>query len=277
MLSTRDLLASIQTYMPAEPQLDVLKHLNRAYLRLAQNDIGDFVYLICNDEFPELQFTYPVLKRTYFDGGDNFVQKSCVEIDAGNFQDEDGNPLFLVENNSSFMYHNQEVTCRKVNAFFVERRDDRRFLPANQQPFTPFNPFINNRYSSNKIIGPTDRILERFPATLKPPDGEFSAQAIFTGPPYEGPVNTTDPGDIYIEFWFTPPSLTNPRSKMLLDVSKWQDELTNGAVGYYEDKVNGSSERLEKFLRFDRKQFMNEGNSNLHNRGNQQFLIREIG
>lgn len=278
MLTTRALLGEIQDRMPAEPALKVLSYLNRAYLRLAQNDISDFLYLVCDDDFPELKFRYPVLKRFYLDDQqDPHPQKSCVDIIPQNFQDQDGNDIFPSEGHNRFIYHNQDVTCRKVNAFFVERREERRFLPGNQQPFTPFTPFINNRYVTNQNANSTDIILARFPASLNPPDGEVPAEAVFTAPPYDGPLNTTDPGDIFCEFWFTPPSLTSPSSKMLLDVGKWQDILADGAVGYYQQKVHGNSTLLEKFLRFDRKQFMNEGNSNLHNRGNQQFRIREIG
>jgi|TARA_Y100000310_G_scaffold127848_2_gene126976 hypothetical protein len=283
MLTTRGLLGRIQKYMPeVSSSHEVLEYLDRAYLRLCQNDIKDFVYVICAGDYDniDLDFPYPVLKQKTTIGGTN-PMPSCVPLVANNFTDDLGNELAISTEVFEFKYKGQIVTPRKVNAFFVKKNINNYYYPVNQTPYQPFSPYFNSGYGATKFGQNGNMDFSRFPCDLRPPSGDTPCEAYFFSKPY-GDAESADEsnnflGDIYCEFWFTPPSLTTADSVMLLDVGKWQDELINGAVGYYEDLVNGDSTRKEKFLQFDRKEFMNEGNSNLHNRGNQQFIIRDIG
>lgn len=280
MLTTRGILGIIQDYMPEEPVQKVLEYLNRAYLRLSQNDIKDFIYVICAGDYDntDLDFPYPVLKQKI---SSNVPMPSCVAIIPENFTDDLGKDLSTSPETFEFLYLGQPVTCRKVNAFFVRKSPKYYYYPSNQAPYEPFSPFFNDGYAGTKYRANGNYDFTRFPCDLRPASSAAPPTAFFYSKPYgdaeNADINKKYLGDIYCEFWFTPPALSNPNSTMLLDVDKWQDELINGAVGYWEDKVNGFSERLQKFLQFDRKEFMNEGNSNLHNRGNQQYVIRDIG
>ncbi len=296
MLTTRELLGIIQEYMDEQPKEKILMYLNRAYLRLCQNDIKDFVFLICRDDFgnaaydnDDLKFSYPVLRQKYNkafsdEPPDYIPMPSSVDIVAENFTDEDGN--LLLRNGDLiplFIYRGQIVTCRKVNAFFVIRNFNLNYYyyPVNQVPYKPFTPYFNGGYIRPSNTNRGNLQLSRFPCDLRPPTQDKSAFSVFFDKPYGDATDADESnnylGDVYCEFWFTPPSLATPDSVMLLDTDKWQDELINGAVGYYEDMVNGDSTRLKEFLKFNRKEFMNEGNSNIHNKGNQQYKARDIG
>lgn len=277
MLSTRGLLSLIQRYMPEEPQSQVVEHLNRAYLKLATNDIPDFSYLVCNRK--DLEFSFPVLKRTYIDPllvDPDAPMPICVDILATNFEDELGNSIATVDD-ILFNYRGIGVTCRKINAFFVRKSQERNYFPINQTPYEPFSPYYNDGYAGRGLLALRGNLeFSRFPGNFRPASQIAPANVFFNSRPY-GDVLSSEVGDIYIDFWFTPPVLTNADSLMLLDTDKWQSELINGSVGYWEDQVNGFSEKMEKFEKFDRKEFKSEGNSNMHNRGNSEFKVRSIG
>lgn len=255
------------------PDLTILAFLNKAYLRMFQNDCKDFIFQLCEPpDVEEPVFPYPVLRQTQTipangSGEHEAPMPSCVSVIPDNFEDANGDPI-------TFVYHNQTITCRKVNAFFVESDIFSRYWSLNSTYIEPYTPYYNTRYVGSRFY---NRQFVRYPCDLRPPDQEVPAQAFFSARPYEVGVSSTTPALIFCEFWMTPPSMTTLDSKMLIDTDRWQDELEDGAVGYWEKEVNGDSRLWEKFIKFDRKVYMNESNSNLHNKTNQQYAIREIG
>lgn len=273
MVTTRALVGELRDRMGDLDPLKILIYLNKAYLRLCQNDIKDMIFLLCEPAgVDDVIYPYPVLKDTIIippNGapGGPFSMPSCVSIIESNFQDSNGDAI-------EFKYHNQVIECRKVNAFFTEDRTFFQFWDSNLQSISVHDPQYNLRYLNTQ----KRRIkFTRVPCDLRPPDQEVPAQAFFFDRPYNLSLPTATIPQIFIEFWMTPPSLTTLDSKMLLDTDKWQDELTDGAVGYWQKVVHGFSELWEKFMRFDRAHFKNEGNSNLHNKVSQNYRIREIG
>jgi len=83
--------------------------------------------------------------------------------------------------------------------------------------------------------------------------------------------------NIYLEAYYKPYPLTSERVPMIIDTDKWLTVIINGAVGYYEDVVNGKSERLMIFREKDKRRFSADGISNNKLNSKMQFKTRRIG
>lgn len=273
MKTTRTLVGELKRRMEEQADVVILSFLDKAYMRLVQNDIEDMIFYLCEPvEADEVVYPFPVLKQTITIPANGEPEHeapmpSCVPIIESNFEDINGDPI-------EFKYHNEVITCRKVNYFFTESDIFYQFWNFDYQTVEPHTPHYNLRYLNNRTLTPR---FARIPASLRQADQSSPAEARFFRRPYDISVSAQTTPQIFIAFWMQPPSLTNITSKMLIDVDKWQDELTNGAVGYYELEVNGRSEMWERFIKFDRARFMNEGNSNIHNIVSQHYKIRSIG
>lgn len=273
MKTTRTLVGELKRRMEEQPDIVILSFLDKAYMRLVQNDIEDMIFYLCEPvAADDVIYPFPVLKRMVTippngGPGGTFPMPACVPIIETNFEDNNGDPI-------EFKYHNEIITCRKVNYFFTESDIFYQFWNFDYQTVEPHTPQYNLRYLNNNTRTPN---FVRIPASLRQADQISPAEARFFERPYDISVTTQTPPQIFISFWMQPPSLVTVNSKMLIDVDKWQDELTNGAVGYYELEVNGRSEMWERFIKFDRPRFMNEANSNIHNIVSQHYKIRSIG
>jgi len=273
MKTTRTLVGELKLRMEENADLVILSYLDKAYMRLVQNDIEDMIFYLCEPvEAPEVIYPFPVLKKTVIvppngSPGGEFAMPSCVKIIEDNFEDINGDPI-------EFKYHGLPVTCRKVNYFFTESDVFSQFWNFDYRTVEPHTPYYNLRYLKTRSHMPN---FTRVPASLRQADQLSPAEARFFDRPYNIPVTIQNAPQIFISFWMQPPSLTTLDSKMMVDVDKWQDELTNGAVGYYELVVSGRSEMWNDFMKFDRPRFMNEANSNIHNITTEKFQIRELG
>jgi len=170
-------------------------------------------------------------------------------LNSANLVDENGDPISLSQNGTP-------VTARKLRNVFVDGS------------VYGLSPYSSNDYPYGYGSWYSSKVFSKIPCQSYNQRGEAPA-TILLFDDYDT--------DIWVEFYYTPSDLTSNTDTMLIDVDTWSDALIDGAVGYYEDVVNGRSERLLRFQSQWKRSYLNSGMDNLMDKIANKFKPREVG
>lgn len=247
MWTAGQIVSLLKDYMGEVSREKRREYLSRAYMELVTKDIDQLIYYNRTD----IESPFPLL---------DIQEGTKVYTLDDNLINTDGTEHLPT-------IWNSPVGVRKVARVFTPRRiNSTQYGYYREFPeYFPFGDVAYLAYNNEKI-----RYYE-VPVSAIPRQGNNKASVTFFDDP-------TQYGDkIYVEFWYAPPAVTSDSSPLLIDTDKFLQTLINGAVGYYEDVVNGNSARLSKFENEDMHKFTVEGTESQRIKISQRFPTREIG
>ncbi len=250
MLTTQEIVTEIkEEYAPKWGRTRILAHLNWAQNYLFKADCFDHIFLNDSDD----TFPYPFLSTT--------AGTLKYYITGSNLLDSDGSAV-------SITYRGQTATCRKVKNIFIsistlEGSDyDRRWY-GEKLALVGVNEYYSRRLYSIKYYSVPVRILTGVDA-----DGAY----IVFG---EDPETETD--KYYVEFYVNPPELTSESISMVIDTDHWKQHIIDSVVGAIEKTRNGSSEKLDTFMKKWKRDYVQEANSSQNKWSPVKHQRRECG
>lgn len=252
MTTTKQLVTLLNDdYMPRVQREKVREYLSRAYLRLMATDNAQAIYYNSADAVTP----YPKLKVE--DG------KLSYLIDSTTLLDSDDAPLTPQITVGGITL---DLRIRRVKELYCESSVLK--VPGRYKRLEQADPYGYPGYWGSWF---TRTALYKVPCSLI--DGRYG-DACVAQFPYDPKYIATD---VWCELWFMPPELTADTIPMLLDIDQWQQALIDGAVGYYEDAVNGVSARLEKFEKQHIRSFSSYMNEQMESQINTRMPVREVG
>ena len=246
MWTTKQIISTIQDYMPEVSRERVKGYLTRAYFELMNTDSSQLVFY--NRSAVDSSPT-PILN----------VQTDVREYDltTANLLDTDGSAIPLTVDG-------QTVYIRELRAAYIEASD----LRYNDFGLETLGEYRPNDYPSTYNQWYRERTFVKIPIQFYPKSGQLPASILLFND------YTTD---VYLELYYSPAPLGTENIQMLLDTDQWQKALIDGAVGYYEDVINGKSERLKKFEDKWIPKYKRYGTDYLMNKISKRFVRRPIG
>ena len=197
-----------------------LEYLSRAYLELANTDNSQFIFYNTADSDAPVPILSTTTDRKYY-------------LNETNLVDSNGNPISLT-------VEGQTVYIRKLRTLFMEAKGVSYRYYADWDTYSPYGypAYWDSWYKERQFVEvPCQPYMRR--------GGNEASIILFDD--YDV--------DIYAECYYTPSALSGEGVELLLDTEEWLDALIDGAVGYYEDVVNGRSERKEKFRTYWKDKF----------------------
>ena len=247
MWTAGQIVSILEDYMGEVSDVKRLEFLSRAYKIMMNNDVSQLIYYSKDD----IDSPFPLLKLAddtkFYTVDDNLVDSTGAAHTPTVF--------------------GTEVACRKISRVFTDQRINDIGYGYNDL-FPEYFPFGEIAYLST---GENIKRYYEIPVSVLPAQGNNNASITF----FEDPSKYGE--NIYVEFWIGAPKLSSNSSPILLDTDKWLQELINGAVGLYEDVVNGASQRLTKFYKEDLKKFRVERSESLRQKISMQFPARSVG
>jgi len=240
MRTTKQIISIIQDYMDNVPVDRVREYLSRSYLGLINSNSSQNVFYIDNEQ------PLPILKTTTGD--------RKYAISAANLVDADDVQIVLEQDGIT-------VSARKVRSLFIEKT-------GLQGRSYRLNDYVPVGVPSNYFNWYKERSFSKVPFQSYNQRGSQPATVIL--------FDDYDT-DIYVEFYYTPGDLLTNLDEMLIDTDDWTDALVDGAVGYYEDLINGESKRLDKYNSYWKRKYLNVGMDNLGDKVPNQFKARPLG
>lgn len=242
MQNTQSIIGLVKKYMPEVPIEQVREFVSRAYLMLKNTDVDQSIYYLSDNKNP-----LPVLKIV--------PGVYTYDITPDNLTDIDGVPL------TDFTVDGITVTSRKVKGVFTDK-------PIHGITENSYYPSIVDIYGNSIVSGkfyqiPVQAIPQRSP--------ELPAKITILQELADVPI------DIFVEFWYAVPNLTSSNMPLLIDTDMWLDAIIDGAVGYYEDIVNGKSERKANFIKYHIPKFKKESNESYRLKASMSFPTRSVG
>jgi hypothetical protein len=188
------------------------------------------------------QFPYPRL-------ADVSDISSYIEISPANLVTSDGDAI------TAFEYNGIEVQARKVAYLFCERK----YLNSDACG-------IGTSVVPDKGVAGKDWV--KYPiSTIDYGNGPAKVKLLSL---------PTDGVKMYVNFYIQVPDITTISDSTLLDFATDFEIIKNGVVGYYEDVINGRSEKLQLFNN-GLMLWLNEKNQLGDNTYDRTFPDREIG
>jgi hypothetical protein len=268
-MSLRTVFNTVKRLMPEVPDPQVFEYISEAYLELLSEDVAELIFLNRYDS----NFPYPILQDpnalppvggdTWWSGWNNdLLTDLSYDLSSpyirDSINDEVQLQIDLTKNGSDSV----PVLVRKLANVFTIR--DSRTINDFPEIYRPAYCSENPIYSKYQFV--------KVPYQSRSfSDDRGAADIQFFFPPnnYETPF--------FLEFYWRPAvPISSVNSKVLMDTKKWKDALIDGAVGRYEDIVNGQSERKMKFETQRKKEFKKEFNNIVDNRESNKFKTRYV-
>jgi len=266
--------------MPGESRIKVLDYINQAYIKLCSQDSNRFIFyneLDDNMPYPIIHYSASPLppatgvagsdrNEDWADDWDNSEMKLLTYDIASNLVDSAAKQIELKIYDNIIAGSGQAsetyvvAKARKIaNIFTIYNENTANEFPDIYRPLE-CEGILFNRYQLTKVPF----------KTLDSSSRRSSPRVTFNSPPNRFDV------PYFVEFYFTPPDLTSENSPVIIDLNKWQDTLVKGAVAYYEDLVNGQSEKKIVFEKDDCKNFLDDGNEGSENETPERFSTKYV-
>ncbi len=253
MTTVKELIADIQhNYIREAAPEQVRSYLNRAYKKISNSDIATFIYYNKESKI----FPIPSI---------NLTDELYYEISPDTLVDEEGNYLNPIDPSvppSNLTVDGVDVFPRKVRTVFAESPYPGYYNYGFEEfDFRGVPSYYHRLFQGNKYYKiPFDSTERRDSNSY--PTIQFSENYGLS--------------KVYILFYYTPTPIYSINSKILLDIDKWYDELIDGTVGYYEDIVNGRSQKKDRFENDHLRRIKSESNERIAKSKPYTMPTREI-